>query len=226
MLQVCNMPRKPTKSHPLRTARNILGLTQTEFAASVGISAVSIQQIENGVAKMSPGLARRISLIYNLDPKQLMSGDDPEHPRLVFGDKARFGDKVLFTKEYAERLHRTIDPEERRMRRETLLFTLDLLFDAAEDKGRFQAFLYDLTDGLKKRAEEFDLTEPAIQKLAEYGAYPGHPEVTRSIFDMLFSAGYIEVKSFVETREKLRNEPKPEPAKPQSSAKDTTPRKL
>jgi transcriptional regulator with XRE-family HTH domain len=214
------MLRKPTKAHPLRTARNIRGLTQTEFAASVGTSAVNIQQIENGVARMSPGLARRISLIYNLDPVQLMNGDDPEHPRLVFGNGA------LFTKEYAERLTRTVDPEERRMRRETLLFILDLLFDTAQDKGRYHAFLYDLMDGLKKRAEEFNLTEPAIQKLAEYGAYPGHPEITRSIFDMLFSAGFIEVKSFVETREKLRNEPKPEPAKPQSSAKDTTPRKL
>jgi transcriptional regulator with XRE-family HTH domain len=214
------MPRKPSNPHPLRTARNILGFSQTEFAASVGTSAVNIQQIENGVTKMSPGLARRISLIYNLDPKQLMSGDDPDHPRLVFGHKA-----PLFTKEYAERLHRTVDPEERRLRRETLLFTLDLLFDAAEDKGRYQAFLYDLTDGLKKRAEEFNLIEPAIQKLGEYGAYPGHPEATQMIWDMLFSAGFIEVKSFVETREKLRNEPKPEPAEPQSSAKGTIPNK-
>jgi transcriptional regulator with XRE-family HTH domain len=143
------MARKPTKSHPLRTARNILGLTQKQFGASVGTSAITIQQIENGLAQMSPGLARRISIIYGLDPKQLMSGEDPEHPRLVFS-------KQLFTKEYAEGPHRTVNPEERREMRTRLLFVLDLLFDAADDLGRYHAFLYSVHEELEQRAIEFN----------------------------------------------------------------------
>jgi transcriptional regulator with XRE-family HTH domain len=222
------MPRKPSRSHPLRTARGILGLTQTQFAASVGTSAINLQQIENGIARMSPGLARRISVVYNLDPEQLLNGNDPDHPRLVLSH-------LPFTKESFERLNR-VSPDEIKHRRRTLSFIQDLLFDAAHDKGRYNAFMFDVLDMLKKRATEFDLVEHAIHKLSTYGAYPEHPELTRQIFDMLFSAAPPEVVSFVEIRNKQRKEPmpallrrsnfKPEPAEPQSSRSGKSPRTI
>ena len=217
------MPRKPSRSHPLRTARGILGLTQTQFAASVGTSAVNIQQIENHVSKMSPGLARRISQVYRLDPRQLMSGANPDKPHLALKPE------ILFTKEGFERLSR-VTPDEVAERREALVFLLDLLFDVAEDSGLYRVFLYDLCTLLKQRAMDFGFIEPALEKLAEYGAYPGHPELTSQILDMLFSASGMQIKvtDYVETRKKLLSRGEnlnPEPVTPQSSRKDKSPKK-
>jgi hypothetical protein len=196
----------------------MLGLTQTQFGASVGTSAINVQQIENGITQMSRGLARRISWIYGLDPGQLITGAEPDRPRLAFGNRP-------FTKEGFERLN-NVPPDEIEKRRQNLFFILDLVFDAADEVGRYNALMYDVLEVLKARVEEFGLTNRAIEKLATYGAYPTLPEMTRQIYDMLFSpTPTTEIGTFIERREQLRKEPKLAPESQRSSPRGKSPKR-
>ena len=75
------MPRPPSYPHVLRTARNILGLTQKDLAARVGIATVTLQKFENGDASISRELALRIASETGLDVIDLIKNKDPLHPR-------------------------------------------------------------------------------------------------------------------------------------------------
>jgi len=74
------MPRPPSYPHVLRTARNILGLTQKDLAARVGIATVTLQKFENGDASISREIAFRIANETFLDLHQLIENKDPHHP--------------------------------------------------------------------------------------------------------------------------------------------------
>jgi transcriptional regulator with XRE-family HTH domain len=79
--QYAFMPRQPTHPHVLRTARLILGMSQKDLAARVGIATVTLQKFENGEASISRKLAWRISMTTDLNMDQLMNNRDPKHPR-------------------------------------------------------------------------------------------------------------------------------------------------
>lgn len=63
------------KKHPptnIRTLRKILGLTQSEFAAEVGVSQDAVVSWENGRNPLSASYARRISRATGADERSLM----------------------------------------------------------------------------------------------------------------------------------------------------------
>src|SRR6516225_354535 len=197
------MPRPPSVKHPLRTVRNELGMSQAEFGRQFGVSGYSIQQIENGRLPLSPALAAKISLSYSLDKRQLLSGEDPDRPRLQ-------SSKIEFKKEHYERLS-VVSPEDVDVRIAMLCLIVKLLGDAANEKKRFRNIAAELAETLKAKAQEFGLEDEMISLLAAYGSYPNQPEFTRQLYDMLFSAAYVPVGKIEEKRNKLRKEPKPEP---------------
>ena len=67
------MPRAPTYHHPLRSFRNSLGLSQSAFGAKVGVSGISIQQIENGAMEISIKLALQICIAFKTKPKEFLN---------------------------------------------------------------------------------------------------------------------------------------------------------
>jgi transcriptional regulator with XRE-family HTH domain len=170
MLQVCHMPRPPSVAHPLRTARKMLGFSQRPRAELVGTSTITLQQVENCVMELSPGLARRISVEFGLDPNQLMAGptDQPERPRFAMTN-------IAFTKEGYEayktaRLQADRDEVDKNLTE--FSFILEVLLDAANETQRYRPFVVALTDTLKKLALEISLAEQIGEILVGYGVDP------------------------------------------------------
>lgn len=69
------MPRKAKVRHPIRDLRKIIGKTQREFAATIGVSASALKQIENRKRPLNPTLARQIRLEAGVDDKALLNGE-------------------------------------------------------------------------------------------------------------------------------------------------------
>jgi transcriptional regulator with XRE-family HTH domain len=170
MLQICHMPRPPSVAHPLRTARKMLGFSQRQMAELVGTSTITLQQVENCVMELSPGLARRISVEFGLDPSQLIAGpmDEPERPRFAMSN-------IAFTKEGYE-AYKTArlqaDRNEVDKNLTEFSFILEVLLDAANETQRYRPFVVALTETLKKLALEFSLAEQIGEILVGYGVDP------------------------------------------------------
>jgi transcriptional regulator with XRE-family HTH domain len=92
------MPRPASKRHVLRTAREILGLSQVALAKEVGFSAETIKRLENHSLAMSKDAVRRITEYTGLHRGQLARNIDPDAPLNCWGDP--------FTKEWFERGYR------------------------------------------------------------------------------------------------------------------------
>ncbi len=56
------MPRRPTRTHPLREIRNALGFSQTKFTHLIGVTTSTVKRIENGQLKISQELTGRTLL--------------------------------------------------------------------------------------------------------------------------------------------------------------------
>ena len=215
------MPRKPSKSHPLRTVRARLGLSQAQFGKQFDVSGYTIFEIENGRLTFPVALAAKIALCYGLDKGQLVSGLDPEHPRLQHST-------IEFQKEHYDRLSR-VNADEIDERLAMLCFVMCLMCDAAGKKLRFRNAAAELAEALKAKARQLGLEDEMLALLGRYGAYKGYPEATRAVYDMLFGSGLVKVDTFIANRAKVRarerEELKPEPGELQSSATDTAPNK-
>jgi transcriptional regulator with XRE-family HTH domain len=208
------MPRPPSVKHPLRTARLILGLSQPEFGAKVGVSGVTIQQIENHVMKMSLGLAQKISIAYGLDPDQLMTGARPMHPMF---SKFVGEEGVPFTREGYEALRKGSprDLERRNIDSHVSNFTfaLQALLDAANHGRMLGPFSNALTRQLSTLVDEFGLRGRLEELFKHYGADPDR----RDFNTILFRGPQIE--GLVENRDRMRpwcydelaTKPTPEP---------------
>jgi transcriptional regulator with XRE-family HTH domain len=162
------MPRAPSVSHPLRTARRILGLSQPAFGAQVGVSGITIQQVENQVMQMSRSLAQKISITYGLDPDQLMAGREAQKPRFTDGT-------VFSRQEYERRKAGPRDVDDRKTVDEhvsNFTFALEALLDAANETRRYGPFQNALQKRLRDLAQEFEL-HGALEKIfKDYGAHP------------------------------------------------------
>jgi len=64
--------KTPKPYHPIRALRRILGQTQTEFAATVGVSKDAVVSWEMGRNPVSASMARRIALVTGADERALM----------------------------------------------------------------------------------------------------------------------------------------------------------
>ena len=69
------MPRKPSVKHPLREVRAATDATsQSKFAEMVGVSAATVQAVENGKLPLSKKLALRIRRATGADHRELLKG--------------------------------------------------------------------------------------------------------------------------------------------------------
>ena len=151
-------------------------MSQPEFGKAVGVSGKTIQQIENGLLKISPGLAQKISQIFLLDPDQLVKGCDPEHPRFI-GRGIPFPRVEIhfFTREgyelrkkAARDLHRAeVDKD-----LANLNFALEVFVDAANHSKCYGPFLTAYMKMLTSLGREFGLLERTNRILTDYTARP------------------------------------------------------
>lgn len=180
----------------------MLDMSQSEFGEAVGVSGKTIQQIENGLLKISPGLAQKISLDFGLDPDQLITGDDPERPRMV-SQELPFTTEIRFFTRAGYELHRKPhrDIPRRELDRHVLNFTfgLEVLLDAANHSGRYGPFAFTLMKKLTAFAEESGLLNAIERILTDYGAPPGmHYDLTTNLF-----AG-PQITGMLENRDRMR----------------------
>jgi transcriptional regulator with XRE-family HTH domain len=205
------MPRPPSIEHPLRTARRILGLSQPRFGAQVGVSGVTIQQIENHVMKISDSLAQKIAIVWGLSSEQLMTGNDPKRPR--------FSDGTLFTREdYESRKAgpRDIDRKFVDIHVKNFTFALEALLDAANEARRYGPFNTALTKRLRTLVEEFGLGGPLEEIFKDYAADPRPAYFNTTLFRG------SQIPGLLENRDKMRpwrygeleTRPIPQPTKP------------
>jgi transcriptional regulator with XRE-family HTH domain len=157
------MAKAPTHPSVLRTARKILGLSQSALASAVGCSKVTIEKFENGTFKISDNLAYRIVMETTLDLQQLRSNDDPENPRGIDG-KPLTREMYLHRKELWRIVPRSRVDEERK--RDDLRLTL--LFDAAARKRKFPLIAMALRQRIEEFISEFGLEEEIENLRLEY----------------------------------------------------------
>jgi transcriptional regulator with XRE-family HTH domain len=68
------MPRKPKQSHPLREVRAVLGWTQPQLAAKLGIHETYVRKIELGSRPLTEELARRIEGLTGARSAEFLKG--------------------------------------------------------------------------------------------------------------------------------------------------------
>ncbi len=126
------MNKKPY--HPIRALRGILGETQGDFAATIGISKDAVASWETGRNPVSASMARRIALVTGVDERALMNH---ELPLLTMNPNPQ---RQPFTKEQYQK-HRklfwglTAEESVKRQLR-PCVDTLELLFTAAAKYGQ------------------------------------------------------------------------------------------
>jgi DNA-binding XRE family transcriptional regulator len=204
------MPRQPSVQHPLRTARVILGLNQAEFGKAVGVSGHSIQGIENGRLAISYPLARKISLIYRLDPQQIFNGEDPDHPRLLNGRAFTKESFEEFRKKPAQRVDDWV---------KGLGSVVKILGEAANEEGKFLPLAIDLAMTLKGKMLEFGLEDRTRSIRAIYGKDPKNADPCEVIDSLLFSSPVLFNPPI--TREKVVRQKSRQLSKTDKSAKKT-----
>jgi hypothetical protein len=191
-------------------------MSQTEFGRQFGVTGFTIRQIENKRLALSPDLATQISFIYGVDMKQLLSGEDPDRPRLQ-------SSSIEFRKEHYERLS-DIDLDTMDARLEMLGFLMKLTGDAARKKKRFPTVAARLAVVLKAEVQRFGLEDEMIALLADYEGHPGHLKGAGVFYEMLFGSAYVPVDKFEDGRNARRRESVTLPRSPQSSAADKSPK--
>lgn len=65
------MPRLPKFVSPLRFVRQAVGMTQSDFAQAIGVSASHLQDVELGTRRVTDRIARRVGLRWDIDPASL-----------------------------------------------------------------------------------------------------------------------------------------------------------
>jgi transcriptional regulator with XRE-family HTH domain len=75
-------------THPLQTWLTTRNMTQTAFAASVGISRMAVWRILNGKPALTVSMLRRVSDATGLPVSALVSGSDENISRLEYVETA------------------------------------------------------------------------------------------------------------------------------------------
>jgi transcriptional regulator with XRE-family HTH domain len=75
--------KKKTLEHVLKQRRQLLGLTQRELAAKLGVKASHVAYLENGRRRPSLSLLRRLADVLGLDPESTFLMAHPEAKALL-----------------------------------------------------------------------------------------------------------------------------------------------
>jgi DNA-binding XRE family transcriptional regulator len=148
------MPRPPKNpDHVLTRLRRALDLSREAFAKRVGMKLVSLEAIETGKYRLTPGVAARIAEAFRLNTQSVLRGDNP----LMDVDGNAFNPNTL--------------PADRRAkdRPEGLVNLLKVLVDVVEASGsenaeRLHARVRDL---VSTAAKDFGLERQLLDRLSE-----------------------------------------------------------
>ena len=90
-----------TKNERVRKVRNELDLTCEAFCDRLGVSKVSISNLENGVNNLSPRMAKSICREYNVNPYWLETGNgemfvEPSYDDMDFSEEMLKPENKMF----------------------------------------------------------------------------------------------------------------------------------
>ena len=90
-----------TKNERVRKVRNELDLTCEAFGDRLGVSKVSISNLENGVNNLSPRMAKSICREYNVNPYWLETGNgemfvEPSYDDMDFSEEMLKPENKMF----------------------------------------------------------------------------------------------------------------------------------
>jgi DNA-binding XRE family transcriptional regulator len=198
------MPRQPSNQHPLRTAREILDLSQAAFGAAVGASGRTVQSIELGLLKPSPSLAGRIEKVFGLDREQITTGEDPLHPR--FAPDPVTKERKPFTRENYEAFRTAPRKFEREDMDEVLQAfgaVLELGADAANSVDQAPSFVRDLRTLIETFFQKSGIDAPMLRILKGYDfKFSGGLSAAEEIFEL----NGAELRNYLEARERIRSQ--------------------
>lgn len=143
------MPRKPKHGHPIRQLRNIIGVSQRDFARLLGLSSSALQRIELGSLKLSERVAYQIAAVTGANPRTL-STSLKSHS----GGPYR---KEHYEAIAATTLSRAAQHQSIYMAKE-LGHRITLLLTAAQQWRRLQPVLSDLWDSIEKIRARYALS--------------------------------------------------------------------
>lgn len=153
------MPRPPTYPSVIRSARQILGLSQIELARRTNMAKITLNKIENGQMGVSLVVAQQIACELLVSRDQIRENSDPLHPKLL-------GTQEPLTLENWQELRKRMKevPKERYNRafKELSGYVERLLSDSAK-AGRFDfaaGFLLDAIADVRLRIGLIRRSEP------------------------------------------------------------------
>ena len=125
---------KTKTNNPIRALRRILGQTQGDFAATIGVSKDAVASWETGRNPVSASMARRIALVTGVDERALVN---PKLPLLTMNPNPQRQPYTLeqFKKHRKQFWGQTAEESVRRQLR-PCVDALELLFTAAANHGR------------------------------------------------------------------------------------------
>jgi DNA-binding XRE family transcriptional regulator len=146
------MPRPPSKSHPLREIRNVLGLSQVELARRVGCKAITIKKIEAGTLQPGDRLAKKLA------------AETDTYPHMLLDPAARITDtagRPLTIESHREKIDRTRRTSQKQVDYFVKLFSMMIqaLFDASLEspKPKIYHVLNALMDSIDDIKNDFGL---------------------------------------------------------------------
>jgi transcriptional regulator with XRE-family HTH domain len=156
------MPRRPTKKHPIRDLRRVIGKTQRGFAESIGVSPTWLKQIENRVRDLSPRTARAIRFEAGVDDRELLRGK----LRGAFGEKYT----AASYDEWKKRFTTQDETTARKFAEDIACWTFVLLrASAVGSKRRLWQVSESLIDALDGARTAFKLGRATDEILSRYG---------------------------------------------------------
>ena len=154
----------------VRVLRRILGLTQGEFAATVGVSKDTVASWETGRNPVSASLARRMALVTGADERALANSElplltmNPNPQRQPYTMEAFKRHQKLFEgKTPEDNVRRRIGPCQDAL---ALLFTAAVRYGSGAESGRLTGVLGSFSQWCRETAEYFEL-EPGIDAQLE-----------------------------------------------------------
>lgn len=155
------MPKKPKFIHPVRSLREIIrevnsSMSQAKFARLVGVSEPLINAIEAGQRRVTPFIARKISLATGSSAESLIQkrGKPETLYRLKYTAKA-----------FQQWKAPTSDDQGKDLRKAALeedcyraVNSVDKLLKAAEEQGKFSQVHLDLSYWIKDVCPRYGLT--------------------------------------------------------------------
>ncbi|MDB6172263.1 MAG: Helix-turn-helix domain [Chthoniobacteraceae bacterium] len=141
------MPRPSLSNHPLAKIRELLGLSQAQLAASIGVSQSAINAIESGSRELSKSIRIALLATYGLCPWHL----DPNKPP-SFGPQGLTAERLKNNQGYAKYLNGNATKDS-----EHLIKKFRALVEAAQSEQKAVALLASFDDWMNEMTQHMNL---------------------------------------------------------------------